>query len=314
MQTVYTSGTSTWKLRSDGMFAPLLFYVFIYPLTRLPFRVIYFLSDCLFYLIYYVVSYRKSVVFENLRNSFPEKSEKEITEIAKKYYRHFCDLTVESFKMFSVTDYELRSRFTFKYTDPITKLFNEQKSIILAGGHYNNWEVFAVACKMGIPHKCLALYKPLSNKWFDKKMKTSRSRFGLNMWSIRDASQMFEAEKNNLTASIFGIDQSPSNPNKCHWVKFLNQETGVSFGSEKYSKENNFPVVYGRIQKLKRGHYSFDCTLITEKPNDEPHGKILEDLTALLEKDIIAEPEYWLWSHKRWKRKKPENIIISVVI
>jgi KDO2-lipid IV(A) lauroyltransferase len=307
------SGISTWKLRSDRMLAPILFYIFIYPITLLPFRVIYLLSDGLFYLIYYLVPYRKSVVVENLRNSFPEKSSKEIKEITKNYYRHFCDLTVESFKMFSITDSELRERFIFTNTDPITKLFNENRSVILAGGHYNNWEVFAVACKMGIPHKFLALYKPLSNKWFDKKMKSSRGRFGLNMWSIFEVSKMFEVEKNNLTVSIFAIDQSPSNPNKCHWVKFLNQDTGVSFGSEKYAKENNFPVVYGRIHKIKRGHYSFDCTLITDHPNDEPHGKILEDLSILLEKDIIAQPEFWLWTHKRWKRKKPEHIIIPPV-
>jgi KDO2-lipid IV(A) lauroyltransferase len=293
------------------MLAPLLFYLFIFPITLLPFRIIYILSDGLYYLIYYLIAYRKNVVVENLRNSFPEKSDREIKAITKKYYKHFCDLTVESFKMFAITDKELRSRFTFKFTEPIKRLYAQQKSIILAGGHYNNWEVFAVACKMGIPHKCLALYKPLSNKWFDKKMKSSRSRFGLHMWPIAEANLMFEAEKDNLTASIFAIDQSPSNPHKCHWVKFLNQDTGVSFGSEKYSKENNFPVIYGRIKKLKRGHYSFDCTLITENPTEEPHGKILEDLTSLLEKDIIDQPEYWLWSHKRWKRKKPENILTS---
>ena len=293
------------------MFAPLLFYAFIYPITRLPFRVIYFLSDGLYYFFYYIAPYRKTIVIQNLKNSFPEKSHDEIINITKKYYRHFCDLTVESFKMFSITDKELRKRFTFKLTEPIDKLFKENKSIILAGGHYNNWEVFAVACKMGIPHKCMALYKPLSNKWFDSKMKSSRGRYGLNMWAIAEAGLMFETEKNNLTASIFAIDQSPSNPNKCHWVKFLNQETGVSFGSEKDSKENNFPVVYGRIHKIKRGHYSFDCSLITDSPCQEPHGKILEDLTRLLEQDIIAQPEYWLWSHKRWKRKKPEHIAIK---
>ena len=290
------------------MLAPVLFYLFIYPITLLPFRVIYWVSDGLFYLIYYLIPYRKSVVLTNLKNSFPEKSEKEIKSISKKFYRHFCDLIVESFKMFAVTDEQLKERFTFRNTEAVQNQFHSQKSIILAGGHYNNWEVFAVACKMGLPHKCLALYKPLKNQWFDKKMRESRSRFGLHMWPIEKVKEMFESEKDNLTLSIFAIDQSPSKASRCHWTTFLNQETGVSFGSEKYSKGNNFPVVYGRILKIKRGYYCLEADLVTENPNAEPHGKILEDLTRLLEKDIINQPEFWLWTHKRWKRKRPKEI------
>ena len=296
------------------MFAPLFFYIFIYPITLLPFRVIYLLSDGLYYLIYYLIPYRKSVVINNLKNSFPGKTNAEIKEIAKKYYRHFCDLTVESFKMFTITEEELKKRFIFRNTEVIEKLYNQKRSIILAGGHYNNWEVLAVACKQGLPHKCLALYKPLKNKWFDKTMRQSRGRFGLHMWPIHEVKEMFESEKENLTLSIFAIDQSPSKASRCHWTKFLNQETGVSFGSEKYAKENNYPVVYGRILKLKRGHYCLEADLVTETPQNEPHGKILEDLTKLLEKDIIRQPEYWLWSHKRWKRKKPNPVSIDTAV
>jgi len=293
------------------MFAPPLYYIFIYPITRLPFRAIYALSDALYYLIFYVVRYRRKVVFKNLENSFPEKSSAEINKIARAFYRHFCDLIVESFKMFAISEKELRKRLTFKAGDTLQNLHDQKRNIILGGGHYNNWEVFAVACQLGIPHKCLALYKPIQNSWFDKLMKQSRSRFGLNMWPIKKAKEMFEQEKNDLTLSIFAMDQSPSNANRCHWMKFLNQETGVSFGSEKYAKENNSAVVYGRIVKLKRGHYCFETELITENPNDESDGRILEILTKKLEVDIISQPQYWLWTHKRWKRKRPENMRLS---
>lgn len=292
------------------MFAPLLYYIFIYPITLLSFKAIYVLSDCLYYIIFYLIRYRRTVVFENLRNSYPEKSETEIKQTAKGFYRHFCDLIVESFKMFSITEEELRRIFIFNNTEILGRFFKENKSVILAGGHYNNWEVFAVACKLGIEHKCLAIYKPLQNAWFDQIMRQSRGRFGLTMWPIKQTKEMFEHEKNNVTAAIFGSDQSPSNPNACHWMKFLNQETGVSFGAEKYAMENNAPVVYGRILKLSRGHYAFEAELVTEFPKDEPKGAIIEKITKYLEADINKQPEYWLWSHKRWKRKKPEGIAL----
>ena len=293
------------------MIAQILFYIFIYPITRLPFGTIYVLSDFLFYVIFYVVRYRRSVVFKNLRNSFPEKSVSEINKIEKSYYRHFCDLVVESFKMFSISEEELKKRFVFSNPDVMQRLYAQKRSVILIGGHFNNWEVLAVACQLGIPHKCLALYKPLQNKWFDKKLRESRSRFGLNMWSIKDVKEMFEKEKNNLNVSIFGVDQSPSNPNTCHWMKFLNQDTGVSFGAEKYAKENNSAVVFGRILKSKRGHYRFEMEVVTENPRDTHTGWIMEDVTKRIEIDVINQPEYWLWSHKRWKRKKPDGIQIG---
>ena len=289
------------------MIAPLLYYIFIFPITRLPFRVIYVLSDFLYYLIYYLIRYRRKVVFQNLNNSFPKKSPDEIKKIAKAFYRHFCDLIVESFKMFSISEEELKKRFVFKDKKIIEQLYSQNRNVILAGGHYNNWEVFAVACKLGFSHKCLALYKPLENRWFDKKMRESRSRFGLNMWPIKQAKEMFEHEKNNLTVAVFAMDQSPSKASRCHWMKFLNQDSGVSFGPEKYAKENNSAVVYGRIIKTKRGHYHFESELVTASPQNEPHGQILETLMKHLEADIISQPEFWLWTHKRWKRKKPDN-------
>jgi Kdo2-lipid IVA lauroyltransferase/acyltransferase len=288
---------------------PVLYYLLIYPISRLPFGALYALSDVLFYLIYYLAPYRKKVVLQNLTRSFPDKSPDEIKIIAKKFYRHFCDITLESFKMFSITEAELRERFVFNDMHVAQKLFKEGKSFVFGGGHYNNWEVFAVACQLGIPHKCVALYKPLSNAWFDKKMKASRGQYGLHMWPVKQAREMFETEKSNVSLYIFGMDQSPSSSKRCHWMTFLNQDTGVSFGIEKFSREYNLPVIYGRINKVKRGHYSLDLELLTEEPNTLQSGEIVERLMLLLEKDIKAIPEYWLWTHKRWKRKRPVDPI-----
>ena len=287
------------------MWMPVIYYLFIYPISLLPFRALYTLSDCLFFLIYYLVPYRKKVVYQNLSRSFPEKTPAEIKVLAKKFYRHFCDISLESFKMFSISEKELRERFVFNDMSAVQKLYQEKKSFVFGGGHYNNWEVFAVACQLGIPHKCMALYKPLSNVWFDKKMQQSRGQYGLHMWSIKQSKEMFEAEKNNVSLYIFGMDQSPSSSKRCHWMTFLNQETGVSFGVEKFAREYNLPVVYGRINKVKRGYYSLDIKLLTEEPKAMTRGEIVEKLMLFLESDIKAAPEYWLWTHRRWKRKRP---------
>lgn len=293
------------------MLAPLLYYLFIYPISKLPFRALYFLSDIFFVIVFYIVPYRKKVVFENLRRSFPLKNESEIKAIAKSYYAHFCDITLESFKMFSITKEELRERFQVPDTTLLHKLYNQGTHFLCAGGHYNNWEFFAVAGKLYVPHECHAIYRPLQNEWFDNTMKKSRTQLGLYMWPIKKTKEMFEAKKPTPAGYFFAMDQSPSKAKKCHWMMFLNQETGVSYGAEKYARENNLPILYYRIHKVKRGYYTAEFEMVTENPGSFPTGAIVETLMRKLEVDINKQPDYWLWSHRRWKRKKPDDIVIS---
>jgi KDO2-lipid IV(A) lauroyltransferase len=157
---------------------------------------------------------------------------------------------------------------------------------------------------MLIKHQAIGIYKPLSSVYFDRKMYETRSKYGLYMISTRIVPQVFEAEKNKLTATIFAIDQSPSNPQKAHWMKFLGRDSAVLTGTEKYAKQYNYPVIYGRINKEKRGFYSFEFFEAIKNPADTKEGEITEVITGMLEKDIIAEPQYWLWSHRRWKHTK----------
>jgi Kdo2-lipid IVA lauroyltransferase/acyltransferase len=284
---------------------PIFYYLFIKPLSLLPYSVLYFISDGLYYLFFYLIKYRKKVVVTNLTLSFPNKSKAEIHDLSKKFYRHFMDLVVESIKCFSITENQINARFKTRSAAAINRFFDEGKSIIVVGGHYNNWEMYAMMMDRDIKQKTFALYTPLTNKYFDKKMRTSRSKYGLNMISIKLASEFL---KNSLTvpsAFVFGSDQSPSNPNKCYWTQFLNQETGVHFGVEKYAKEFNIPVFYGSIQKIKRGFYEVNYQLVTDNPNACKYGEITERHVRLLEKDIVTAPQYWLWSHRRWKHKKP---------
>ena len=284
---------------------PILYYLVIIPLSLLPFPVLYAISDFLFVIFYYVSGYRKKVVLQNIRNSFPEKSGKEHYAICKKFYMHFSDLVVESIKTFTISEKQVLKRFFVLNPEIIDKYFEQKRSVFIAGGHFNNWELLAVGIDKWVKHKTVGIYTPLSNKYFDGKMQLTRSKYGLKMISTRSVKRFLDSNPNELTATIFAIDQSPSNPNSAYWMTFLNQETAVLYGVEKYAKEYNYPVVYGIINKVKRGHYNLELVDVTATPRETPYGEIIEKTQHLLEIDIRKNPEYWLWTHKRWKHKKP---------
>lgn len=287
------------------VFNALLYYLVIIPISLLPFPLLYGFSDFLFVMFYHVSGYRKNVVMQNIRNSFPDKTEQQHIEICRKFYSHFCDLVVESLKTFTISEKEVLKRVVCRNPQVIDKYFDQNRSVIIAGGHYNNWEIFAVAVDELIKHKTAGIYKPLSNKYFDAKMRSTRSKYGLNMISTKEVKKFLDENINVPTATIFGTDQSPSNPNNAYWMNFLNQDTGVLYGTEKFAKEYNLPVVYGRLNKEKRGHYSLEFFDVTDKPQETAYGEITEKVTNLLEKDIQAIPQYWLWTHRRWKHKRP---------
>lgn len=287
----------------------LLYYLVILPISVLPFFILYRLSEFLYFMFYYVFGYRKKVIMGNIQRSFPNKSEAEQKQICKLFYKHFSDLIVESIKTFTISQKEVQKRVVCNNPELVDKYFEQNKSVIVTGGHYNNWEMLGVGIDMPLKHHVAGIYKPLTNKYFDKKMLQTRSRYGLEMVATKKVKQFFEDNKNKPFAIIFAVDQSPSNPESCYWTNFLNQETGVLFGAEKYAKEYNLPVLYGRINKVKRGHYSVDFFEVTNTPLETAHGEITEKFTRMLEKDINDIPQYWLWSHKRWKHKKPDKIL-----
>jgi KDO2-lipid IV(A) lauroyltransferase len=289
------------------VFSALLYYLIIIPISLLPFPLLYGLSNFLYFVLYVVIGYRKKVVIGNIQRSFPEKSAEEHLEICNKFYRHFCDLILESIKTFTISEKQVLKRVTCKNPEGINKYYDQKRSVIIAGGHYNNWELFAVGFDALIKHNAVGIYKPLTNKYFDEKMRKTRSKYGLFMLSSKLVKSFFDTNINKLNAVVFAIDQSPSNPNKCYWTTFLNQDTGVLFGTEKFAKDYNYAVVYGRINKEKRGHYSFEFFDVTDDPQQTKQGEITETVTRLLEKDINSIPEYWLWSHRRWKHKRPEG-------
>ena len=299
--------SETDPLHHMQFFSALLYHLLVRPVSLLPFPVLYVLSDGLFVIMYHLLRYRGKVVTGNIRSSFPDLDRKQQEAIIREFYRHFCDLLVESFKLFNISEAEIRKRMVFENPEELNRYFREGRSVIIAGGHYNNWEAFAVGCQLYMEHQAVALYKPLANKWFDEKMRKTRGKFGLQLVPIQNTREFFDAPKGKQTGTIFGMDQSPSKVARSHWMTFLGQDTAVIFGTEKYSKEYDQPVVFGGIHKVSRGHYSVRFETVTDTSQPMAHGEIVERTMKLLERDILKAPAYWLWSHRRWKHRKPQG-------
>lgn len=214
---------------------------------------------------------------------------------------------VESFKIFSITEEETKARFKVTNPEILKPYFDQGRSVLIAGGHYNNWEMLAVGIDSYIAHQSVAIYHRLGNKFMNDKALESRGKYGLKMISRQEVKDYF-AQTKDLTATIFGADQSPSIAKKVYWMQFLNQETAIMFGVEKFAKEKNLPVIFGGIQKVKRGHYEFTIEVLIDDPSKAAYGEITEAHVKRLEQQIIADPQYWLWTHKRWKRKRKSEV------
>lgn len=279
--------------------------------SLLPLRVLYILSDVFYYLNYYILRYRKKTVFTNLRNSFPEKTEKEIVRIAKKFYHHLGDLFVESLKMLHMPEKELRHRIKLKNPEVLERIYSNHKLILVAMGHFNNWEWISMMTRPGF--EIISIYKTLQNQNIDRFMLKLRTRRGsilvptsqtlrfLNSWNEPDRRAFF----------CFISDQSPLKKDIHYWTKFLNQNTPIFVGIEKIAVKMDLPVCYFSLQKVRRGYYEVEIVPVTEKPANTKPFEITEAHVRLLEKDIRHQPEYWLWSHRRWKRKLINNEIVK---
>ncbi len=289
------------------MISRLLYYLVIKPLSILPFWFLYGLSDVLYFVLYRCLNYRKLVVRTNLENSFPHKTTQEIGQIEKAFYSHFCDLIVESIRLFSISEKELKSRNILLNPELLDSLYSQNKSIILLGGHFNNWESGAAILSSLVKHHIIGIYAPLSNLFFNRKILKSRERFGMEMLSKKSVKEGFENHKHNLTATIFATDQSPTHSKYVHWTSFLNQSTAVLKGAERFAKDYDYPLVFVYIKKVKRGYYEIECQLLDDQPCKTKEGYLTETHTRWLENQIVETPQFWLWTHKRWKRKMKEG-------
>jgi KDO2-lipid IV(A) lauroyltransferase len=244
----------------------IVYYLVIIPFSLLPSWALYRVSDLLYLVLYRMLGYRKKVVRTNIQNSFPELSTTEQMVIERKFYTHFCDLVIESVKGFTISRVEVQKRFTHRNPEIFDKFFERGQHITLVGGHYGNWELFAVSVGMHIPHLPIALYTRLANKFMNEKILKSRSKYGLQMANYKDIKQQIKIADQKPMMVIFGSDQCPKLSQQPYWTEFLNQETGVQFGAEKFARDYNTPVIYGVIHRVKRGHYEMEYRLICENP------------------------------------------------
>ena len=285
-----------------------ILYGFFRLLATLPLRCLYLISDLLFVPVCYVVRYRRKVVMENLRNSFPEKTEKERRLIARKFYHFLCDFFIEALKVANIDTPQIHRRIRYSNPEIFDELYRKGKQIFVVTGHYGNWEWLATL-ENTIPYHHATLYKPLENKLFNKLLYDLRTKYGTDAIPSISAIRAINDYRyeNRLTALCFLSDQSPPRNAIDYWTTFLNQDTPVYLGVEKLAKRYNAAVIYYEIRRMKRGYYEVDTTLITENAAETFDFQITNKHVDLLEETIHRNPQYWLWSHRRWKHKKPDK-------
>jgi KDO2-lipid IV(A) lauroyltransferase len=291
------------KVISTTLYSLLL--PFLYLLSVLPFTLLYFLSDILYLLLYYVIGYRKRIIIQNLQNSFPDKSNAEKKVIIKKFYRYLCDLFLETFKTLTISPKTMLAHC--KMDKGAQQLFqqlnDEKKSIILVMGHFGNWEwagnTFSLICKQQL----YVIYHTIANKNFNELMYKMRTRFGTKLIEMNDTFKAMVSNRHEISVTAFIADQTPQ-PKNAYWTNFLHQDTPVFWGTERIARKLNYPIVYITIKRLKRGYYELFAELLENNPAETIDGAISEQHTKRLEQDIIAQPEIWLWSHRRWKHKR----------
>jgi KDO2-lipid IV(A) lauroyltransferase len=283
-----------------------IFYGINWILSLLPLRILYLFSDLVYFALYYVVSYRRKVVSINLKNSFPEKTDEERKTIEKKFYRHLADLIVEILKLTHMSDKEQNKRFTYSNLEVIDKLREEKRDIIAVMGHYNNWE-WPTLLPGYLKYKTIIIFKPLQNKYFNGFFNNQRSKHGIVLTPtsliIRE---IIKYKINNIkTFSVFISDQIPAKGDIKYWTTFLNQDTAVFTGAGKIAAKYDMAVVFFHVQKIKRGYYNLDIELLHEHTAGLSEKDITETHVRRLEEIIREKPEFWIWSHRRWKHKKP---------
>lgn len=273
-------------------------------ISILPFRLLYGVSDILYFFVYKVFGYRKSTVKANLKLVFPKKSAKEIEVITSKFYHHLCDMILEAIKSMTISETSMKKRYRFTNVELIHDLEEKEKSIMLMCAHYGSWEWIFILQKY-VNHKGYAVYKKLANKYFDKLVKRIRARYNSYLITTKETYSVLTQTQENgeLTINGFVSDQSPKVRKALHWNEFMGIKVPMHVGAETIAKKFDMAVVFFRVERIKRGYYETTFETITETPNQYDDFEITDDFFKRVEEQIIEAPEYYLWTHKRWKHK-----------
>lgn len=292
----------------DKIYSRLL-YGFFKCISFLPLGILFIISDIVVYpFVYHIAGYRLKVVRKNLKNSFPDMSDKALKKIEKRFYHHFCDYFFEAVRVLSMSEKEALQRMKFVNPEVVTNCSKRGQGVLLLLGHYGNWEfqsfLFLHMLEKG-NHEGFCVYLPLSNKAFDHLYFKIRTRFKMNVVTKKGIYRTVIRLRHEGIAGVFGLlsDQSPSRADLNYWTNFLNQDTAIITGFERMAKQADLVVVYADVCKLSRGHYQTEYFMISDNPRNTASNEITEQYARLIEKTILKDPAYWLWTHKRWKHK-----------
>ncbi|MCB8964152.1 MAG: lysophospholipid acyltransferase family protein [Bacteroidales bacterium] len=289
------------------LFYFILFIVSILLIAIQPWQLLYKYSDAVAYILQRVFKYRVKVTRNNLKLAFPEKSEEEIQNLENSVYKNLADISVEALKGFSMLNRQVKARHKIVNPELLDKYYRNGQSIIGVAGHINNWEWGAMSAGLQLKHYPIAIYKPMSNKLIDWFMKWNRSVRGTMLCPTSSTFETFQQYQTATCLYILVADQSPSDLTKAHWINFFGQETACIHGPEKYAKLYNYPVFFIDIQRIKRGFYEIEISPLAENPATLKEGELTQKYMQKLEEVIRKNPECWLWTHRRWKRKKTSH-------
>lgn len=282
----------------------ILIYPIIWLLSILPFRVLYTISDGAYLFMYYLIGYRKKTVLYNLKTAFPEKTDEEINKLAKKFYKHFTDIFIEMIKSFTISKKEIMKRYQPLNIEVLHTLEKQNRSPILLGAHYANWEwIFNLNLRVGF--NGFAIYKKLKNPYFDKKIRATRGRYNTKLIPTKEIFDVMQQNKKNKLLSIYGFlgDQSPKPEKAYHWPYFLGVQVPAYTGVEMLSKKYDLPIVFFKTTKIKRGYYECNLKLLVEHPEKYNDYQITDLFLKEVEQQIKEAPAYYFWTHKRFKHK-----------
>ncbi len=277
---------------------------FIYLISFSPDWLLYTISDFLYLALYSVFGYRKKIVRTNLKKSFPEKSDEEITHIEKKYYKYLCDLIVESLKTITMSENYVRKHLKLHGQDLLTEMYQRKQNFIIVMGHFGNWEMAGPCFSLNTGYELNVVYKPLANTHFEKLFSKTRTKFNTKIIPMDSTLRGMVANRKIINATALIADQTPIDLKTAYWLDFLNQDTMVFKGVEKLAKMFDYPVVYMHVDRVKRGYYEITPTVLFDQPKETEEHEITIGFYKKLEEEIRKKPDTWLWSHRRWKRQR----------
>lgn len=290
-------------------FVYILSWMFIQFFRVLPFGVMQVISRFFYYIVFYLIRYRRKVVYDNIRNAFPDKTNDEIMALNRRFYKYFLDMISETIKGYTMSIPDLKRRFIALNPELTDRLYQQGRSVMMIGGHYGNHEWGKILGKQ-LQHPFQVVYTTFSNPYVEAYQQKTRSMYDMDVLPVKKLMRFMAEHRHDPIGYILGVDQRPFDLQNCLWVRFLNQDTPCHRGYEQLARKFNMPVVYIDIQPVRRGYYTFRTEMIAENPAELPEGYIVKAFMKRLEQSIIRKPEYWLWSHKRWKFTRPEATVV----